>query len=239
MPSATMTRVFLAACMLAGCASGRSTAEPPDAAVAGPVDAKVWRDGQIEAIADAQPVQIPPDAYECQVQTQQLLVNPVLDMNPTGMGWVQQSIDTAAPVITSDDGVVEHSAPFKAWMGGFQAYDYGLFTVTDMLHQDVTVPAGTTALRFTGVYDVRTSETETGTFDTAQLSLVQPDGTPLETIKSLSNGTPTTGWTPLDHTFAAPHAGAAVRLRITTSNDVIDPTSFYFDTLALTATVCQ
>lgn len=229
-------RAALVACVLVGCASGRPNDGAPDASVGGGPDAKVWRDGSIEGTPDAKP---PADAYQCQQQQLELLTNPVLDLNPSGMGWVQQNIDNAAPIITGDDGVLEHSAPFKAWMGGMQGYDYGYYSLTDVLYQDVTVPSGATQLRLTGAYDVRTAEIEAGVYDTGEIALLQPNGTPIEMIKSLSNETPTAGWTVFDHVFAAPHAGQTVRLRLTTTNDIIDPTSFYFDTLSVTATVCQ
>jgi hypothetical protein len=206
--------------------------------VGGGADAKVWRDGSIEGTPDAHAV-VPVDAYQCQQQQQQLLLNPVLDLNPSGMGWVQLNIDDLAPIITGDDGVPEHSAPFKAWMGGLQGYDYGYYSLTDELYQDVVIPAGATQLRLTGEYDVRTMETEAGTFDTGEVALLQTNGTPIEIVKSLTNETTTAGWTVIDHVFTAPHAGETVRIRLTTTNDVIDPTSFFFDTLALTATVCQ
>lgn len=233
-------RASLVAFLLVGCASGRPASEPPDAGVAAEPDAKVWRDGAIEAVADAAVTPPPPpDAYQCQVQQKQLLLNPVLDLNPSGMGWIAQAIDSAAPIITGDDGPAEHSPPFKAWMGGFEGYDYGVLTVTDVLYQDVTVPTGTTELRLTGQYVVWSGETDPGVYDTAHLALVKTDGTPIETVEALSNETLATGWTAIDHVFAAPQAGTTVRVRITSTNDYVYATSFFFDTLALTATVCQ
>jgi len=241
-------RGLFVACVLAGCASGRGSYEPPDAGDtnAGP-DAHAWRDGSIEPQPDATIVMpdaaaiVTPDAAPpapvC--HTQQLLTNPVLDLNPSGMGWVQQNIDSSAPIITGDDGVAEHTPPFKAWMGGLEAYDYGLNSVTDVLYQDIVVPANATQLRITGQYEVRSAETATIAYDTAQLAFTQTNGTPLQVIKDLSNLTPTTAWTAIDQTLSQSYAGQTIRIRITTTNDVIDPTSFYFDTLALTATICQ
>jgi len=181
----------------------------------------------------------PPDAYVCQVQTRQLLMNPVLDLNPSGMGWVQQNIDNAYPIVTGDDGVPEHSAPFKAWMGGFTGQDKGVASVTDALYQDVTIPAGTTQLVLTGYYEVRTSETTTSVYDSAQVALTQPNGTPIQVVTSVTNLTPTTAWTTVSHTFSQNLSGQTVRVRLTSTNDVTDATSFYFDTFALTATYCQ
>lgn len=241
-------RGLFVACLLAGCASGRTSYESPDAGEnpVGP-DAKVWRDGAIEPQPDAAVVVMPdaaaivtPDAPPQPVcNDQQLLMNPVLDLNPSGMGWVQQNIDNTAPIVTGDDGIPEHTPPFKAWMGGLEAYDYGVNSVTDVLYQDISVPANTTQLRITGQYDVRTAETATVAYDTAQIAFTQTNGTPLQVIKELSNLTATTAWTAIDQQLSQSYAGQTIRLRITTTNDVIDPTSFYFDTLALTATICQ
>lgn len=241
MPLTTMKRALVAG-VLAACASGRSAVDP-DAAENG-VDAKVYLDAPqvIDARPDSQtvtPPDAPPDAYQCQVMTRQLLMNPVLDLNPSGMGWVQQNIDNAYPIVTGDDGIVEHSAPFKAWMGGWQGQDKGVQSVTDTFYQDVAIPANTSQLRFTGYYEVRTAESGSTVYDTGQIALVQTNGTPIETIKSLSNAAPTTTWTAINYTAAANLSGQTVRLRFTTTNDYDFATSFYFDTLALTATYCQ
>jgi hypothetical protein len=246
MPLRTMKRVVWAACVLAGCASGRSAPDNIDAEVGPAADAKVYLDGNIEGhpdakLVDAQTV-IPPDApYVCQPHTQQMLINPVLDLNPSGMGWVQQNIDNAYPIITGDDGVPEQSPPYKAWMGGLAGEDYFVSTLTDQLYQDVAIPMGTTQLVLTGYYDVRTAEITSSVYDSAQVALTQTNGTPIETALQLSNLTPTTAWTPMNKTFANATAlsGQTVRLRIVTTNDVTDATSFYFDTLALSATICQ
>ena len=237
-------------CLLVGCAQGRGSFEVPDAAdtTGDSPDARVIRDAP-PAQADAPVVVVTPDAMQ-QVtpdagtpqptcHDQQLLSNPVLDLNPSGMGWVQVNIDSYAPVVTGDDGVSEHTAPYKAWMGGLEAYDYGTNTVTDVLYQDVVVPANTTQLRFTGEYDVRTMETASFAYDTAQVALTQTNGTPLMVIKNLSNLTTTAQWTAIDMATTQGYSGQTVRLRLTSTNDVIDATSFYFDTLALTATICQ
>ena len=236
---------MLAACLLVGgCAAGRSAIDPPDAGAG--ADAKSFRDAAIiEQQPDARVIITPSDASADAAAVvpvchdEQLLSNPVLDLNPSGMGWIQQNIDELAPIITGDDGIAEHSPPFKAWMGGLEGYDYGVNSVTDGLYQDVTIPANTTQVRLTGVYEVRTLEIDGFAYDTAQLALTQTDGTPFHVFKDLSNLTPTTAWTAIDQLAPANLAGQTIRIRITTTNDIIDATSFYFDTLALTATICQ
>ena len=152
-----------------------------------------------------------------------------------GTGWTETLIQAGFPLITDQDGIPEHSAPFKAWLGGFESG--GVNSVTDILIQDVAIPAMTTQLVLTGFHDVRTSETTTTTaFDTASLSVTETNGTPIVTILSLSNLTPKTTWTAINHTFAQNLSGQTVRLRMTSSNDINLTSSFYFDTMALTAT---
>jgi hypothetical protein len=241
-----MKRVLVVA-SLAGCASGQSNQGVIDADVGQPgVDAKVYLDsGIIEPQPDApkppadasiDAPKPPPDAYVCTVKTMQLLVNPALD---TTGGWVQQNIDNAYPIITNTGVLAPHSAPNKAWMGGITGDDIGAASATDVMYQDVAVPAGTTQLVVTLQYDVRTSETGTTVYDRADVSLLKTDGTPLESVIQLTNATPKTAWTALSKTFTGNYSGQTVRLRFTSTNDIISATSFYFDTFALTATYCQ
>jgi hypothetical protein len=188
---------------------------------------------------DAPPITPPADAPPCQVMTRQLLLNPVFDLTPIGVSWTQQNIDNAYPIITAD-GLTPQSAPYKAWMGGLAGVDKGVTSVTDQLYQDVTIPANTTMLRLTGYYVVGTTETTTtSVYDTAQIGLVQTNGTPIETALSLNNLTTASTWTALDKTFTTNLSGQTVRLRATSTNDITNHSNFFFDSLALTATYCQ
>lgn len=251
---------YLAAFLLVGCASGQSAVAPSDGDISmlpdaetpadAPADAEQHvpddapPDARPDAPPDAPPAVPPdaamPDAYVCQVMTMQLLQNPAFDLAPAGTGWVQQPIDPSVTIVTDYDGAVEQSAPYKAWLGGAAGEDLGKTSITDMLYQDVVVPAGTTQLRLTGYYWVATNETTTtAAYDTAQLALVETNATPIETVLSLSNLTTTSTWTAIDKTFTMPQAGKTVRLRFTSTNDITLHTNFFFDTLALTATYCQ
>ena len=184
-------------------------------------------------------VVVPPDAAApmgdaCVPQVTQLLKNPAFDQSPLGTGWTQTLIALDSPLITPDDGVVEHTAPNKAWLGGLEATTG---TVTDVLVQSVAIPANTTALVLTGMYDVRTGEAPSTTaYDTAKLVITETNGTEIVSVLAVSNLTPKTAWTMFGHAFTQNLSGKTVRLRITSTNDDLDPTSFYFDTLALTAT---
>lgn len=217
-----------------GCAKGSSPLAQSDAPPL-PVDAvESFTDAPHAdaAMADA----TPPDAA-CTPVTTQLLANPAFDSTPQGTGWQQVVIDPSFPLITDQNGINEQSAPYKAWLGGIEA---GSGSVTDKLWQDVTIPANTTSLVLTGYYEVRTAEdpADTNVYDTGSLALTQTNDTPIATVLSLSNRTPTTAWTAINNSFGQNLSGMTVRLRMTTSNDILNPTSFYFDTLALKATHC-
>ena len=90
----------------------------------------------------------------------------------------------------------------------------------------------------TGMYDVRTAETGNTAFDTGTLALVTTTNAPIESVLALTNLTPRTTWTAINHPVTASVAGMTVRLRMTSSNDFTAASSFYFDSLGLMATVC-
>jgi hypothetical protein len=183
---------------------------------------------------DPQPdAAIPPG---CVPMTTQLLVNPALDMTPQGMGWSEQRIQAGTPLVTDKEGQTEHSPPYKIWLGGFTAPVGGM--VTDVLTQDVAIPPMTKALVLSGYHDVRTAEdpAETIAFDTATITLTQLDGTRIESLLTVSNLTPKAAWTAFEHKLAQIPSGQTVRLRLSSTSDGSWISSFYFDTLALTAT---
>ena len=241
-----MMRYGLVAVALAGCASagksGASTDAPP---VVTPDAHEFFDSGNIEVVPDAAPdarvvmtdaAPPPPDA--CVPVATELLANPAFDLSPLGTGWTEQDINTSYPIVTGDTGLAPQSAPYRAWMGGFAGTDIGQASATDMLYQDVTVPAGTTQLVLTGYYAVATSETDPTPYDTASVDLLQTNGTPIEPILAMDNTTLATSYAQFTHTFTSNVAGQTVRLRFTSTNDITNPTSFYFDTLSLQATHC-
>lgn len=246
--SGFMMRYGLVAVALAGCASagksGASTDAPP---VVTPDAHEFFDAGNNEVIPDAPPdARIvmtdagppPPDAACVPVATE-LLANPAFDLTPVGTGWTEQDIDPTYPVITSaPSGLPAQSAPYVAWMGGITGDDIGASSATDVLYADVTVPAGTTQLVLTGYYAVATSETDPTPYDTASVDLLQTNGTPIEAILAMDNTTIATSYAQFTHTFTSNVAGQTVRLRFTSTNDIINATSFFFDTLSLQATHC-
>lgn len=237
----------------AGCASGSSALGQGDAnlpvdsshtdapkaidAFVPPIDTPPI-DAMIDAMPDAMP-DAPPDAFVCTPMTTQLLANPSFDLTPIGTGWTQTPINPAFLPITDQDGAPEQSAPYKVWLGGFVAPTAG-GTVTDIVHQDIVVPANTTQLVLTGYYLVATQESATATtaFDTGSLAITQTNGTQIVAINSFSNLTPAAAWTAINFTVPQNLSGQTIRLRMTSSNDDSFVTNFYFDSFALTATHC-
>ncbi len=225
-----------AAGLVGGCASaGSALEETVDAPPGTPtVDAPITPaiDAPITPAIDA-PITPAIDAPgPCTVTTTNLLINASFDGTPVGTGWVQAPIDPLYPIITAD-GTLVQSAPNKAWMAGLARAN-----ANDTLYQDITVPAGATALALTGYYEIRTQEL-VGVFDRAKIELVQTGGALIQQAFAKDNTHATTAWTALQFTFATPHAGETIRLRLSTTSDPTDSTSVFFDSLALTATICQ
>lgn len=178
----------------------------------------------------------PPDAA-CEPQALQLLTNPAFDAAPIGTGWTETLIDPGFPLITDEDGIAEHTAPYKAWMAGFEGG-------ADALVQAFTLPASATALVLSLQHETRTGEDPGAitAYDNAFVELTDGAGTTLATALALSNLTATTAWTSLVYTvdpaLVAAHAGETLQLRFRTTSDDSLATSFYFDSVALTATAC-
>lgn len=181
----------------------------------------------------------PPPPPPCTPVVTQLLVNSALDMSPQGKAWQQKLIHPDYLVITAQDGIGEHSPPYKAWLGGFVAPQTGA-VVSDSLAQQITIPPMTTHLVVTGVYHVFTTEQPTTVaYDTATLSVtevgVQQGAVPIKAL-AISNLTKTTGWTSFGHAFTQDLSGKTVQVSIASSNDSVGATSFFLDSLAITAT---
>ncbi len=254
----TVRPLLLGVMFGAGCASGGNPTIDPDAAT---VDGTIRQDASetfvdarmVDARPDAPPppdaapviadaAPLPPDA--CVPASFEKLVNPVFDLTPTGVGWTQQPIQNIAggpyPVITAD-GLTAHSAPNKAWLGGFAGEDAtpAAASVTDQLFQDVVIPATTNQIVITGSYVVGTTEAAgTTVYDTFRLDVVQTNGTPIETVLSLNNTMPVGTFTAFTRTLTANVAGQTIRLRATSTNDVTKHTNFFLDTLSLKARHC-
>jgi hypothetical protein len=167
---------------------------------------------------------------QCTTMTVNLLQNGTFEGAPLATMWTETRYQNQ-PIVRTD-GVAGQSPTTKAWLGG-------LAPATDALSQDIAIPASATGITFTGYYQVLTAETGATVFDRGRADLVMPSGTAIESLASLDNAHPASTWTTISHPIAASIAGQTVRLKLSSTNDVLNASSFYFDTLALTATVCQ
>lgn len=161
-----------------------------------------------------------------------LLVNGNFDASPLGTGWVETPADPTLPLITPD-GTVVHTPPNKAWLGGLES-------AFDFLTQDVVVPPSTSVLVLTGYYQVRTNELFNFlAYDTASVELTTTNGAVIQSVLKVDNRDSSTSWQQISFAFTTPHAGETVRVRLSSLNDSSNVTSFFFDSMALTATVCE
>ncbi len=195
---------------------------PPDAAVPHPPDAAVTH---------------PPDAaVPCTPTTTNLLVNASFD---TGPGTMWAEVGGAGEIILAGTNLqmhAAHSGTFAAWLGGYNSGD-------DQLTQTIIVPASATGLRFKGQRWIETLETDNGTYDKLTFEILGATGTNvLESIGGapvFTNAAKTTTWTAFDFPVTGNYAGQTIRLRLRALTDFINASSFFLDTIALEATVCQ
>ena len=198
-------------------------------------DVGTQTDGQKDSApqADAQKDTAPQQDTAPQCNTQNLLVNGNLEQGPTG-GWQRYSswgLD-ADPVIYGC-GALAHGCQggsYAAWFGGADAQQ-------NQLYQTVTVPTGTTSLRLTGYRWIDTEETD-GPWDGLWIELYSGQNL-LEGLATYSDRDATSAWTAFALPAASTHAGQAITLLLDAVTDDINVTSFYLDTLALEAVVCQ
>jgi len=214
-------KLALATVLLAGCASAGSEAPDIDAMQTG---------------SDAMQIDAAPmiDAPPCVPMMVNLLTNPAFDLAPVGMGWIETQLG-GETIVRGDAPIGEDTAPNLAWLGGVP-----IANGIDALDQMVMVPASTTAIAMSGRYQTRTSET-TANLDTAKVGIQPMVGTTyIGPTFDLSNSTVAMTYTDFSVVLpVAMLAGQTVRFHLTsTSGNASLPTSFYIDTLALTATYC-
>ena len=244
----TVQTVGLVAITLCGCASGSPNAggQDVDATTVDTANPDPPRDAAPDAAIDAAPpidapppdapVVMPPDA--CVASAYEKLTNPVFDLTPTGTGWTAVRDPALYPIVGAE-GIAPHSAPYKAWFGGASGQDLGVSTpIVDSLHQDVVIPADTSLVTVTGYYLVGTQETDAGIYDTFTLDVIETNGTVIENVIKLDDNTVATAYTQFTKTLTANVAGKTIRLRGTSTNDVLYRTNFFVDSLSLKATHC-
>ena len=172
------------------------------------------------------------------------LANPAFDQGQ--VLWNETPIPNVSggpyPIIAMPPSVLPaQSGTYVAWFGGVQGFDANppSNSLADALDQNVAIPAGATALALKGYYYVATGESAGGSAaDHFALELVTSAGVVVQPILALDNTMPTSAWTPFTVPITAVVAGTTVRVRARSTNDILYPTSFYLDSLSLTATTC-
>lgn len=234
--------------LLAGCASGGTAFEPPGPQPDSPLPADAGPEIPLDAMPDSPPPDsavIPPDTMPdaCVAIATEVLANPSLDLAPNGTGWTEVLIEGLEggpyPIITAD-GLTPVSAPNKAWMGGAAGIDATPIqaSVTDQLFQDVTFPADATTFVVTGMFAVGGVEDLDDVYDTFTLDITETNGTVIENVLVLNNLTPAAAFAPFTKTLSANLAGRTVRFRATSTNDAIQHTNFFLDSLSFQGTFC-
>ena len=210
--------------MLSACAQAGAGLERADASI-GSSDGNTT---DSPGTTDGQPIDGPP---ACTPMTVNLLQNGNFDATPLATMWTETRYGNE--LIVRNDGFAAQTGTSKAWLGGVTGS-----AAADALHQDVAVPASATGISLTGYYHVITGESGATVYDHGNIDLATTAGTVIEAVAALDNAHATTGWTSFTKTFTQNIAGMTVRVRLSSTNDILNATSFYFDTLALNATVC-
>jgi hypothetical protein len=173
----------------------------------------------------------PPDGRGCTLQKVNLLANPGFDQG--NVSWSQSSNPAGDQVIVnSGSNVQPQSGNYLVWLGGMTSQQ-------EEIEQTVAVPSDAIGLSVRGMIWIVTGENGVTFADSSNIEL--QDALTNNVLRTYSNLEATTGWTAFEYGFAtgALEAGKSVTLRLTANNSAANPTSFYYDSLALEATVCR
>jgi len=226
-----------AACASADGSSDAGASDPADATAASPDGAAQGPDsGSIQIAADAAPEpqadaanpDPDPDAAPCAPAWTNLLDDGGFDSGATD--WTA----AGGPVIQDSTTmpISSYSGTHAAWLAGYNA-------ANEELHQTVTVPADTSALRLTGYHCYVTADLG-GANDFLHIRIRTGLGAELETLANISNEDVGTvcGWTSFELAPSSTHAGETIQLYFNATTDGLFPSSFYVDSLALEAYAC-
>jgi hypothetical protein len=136
------------------------------------------------------------------------------------VGWA-----VSANVITNQTQA--HSGFWCAWLGGTGA------THTDSLSQTVDIPAGSSATLSFWLH-IETAETQDRIFDTLKVQVSDDNGTVLRTLHTFSNRAASPHYERV-HFDLTPFLGQRIRVQFLASEDDGKETSFFIDTVSLTA----
>ncbi len=226
---------FAASALLSACATGTgaplegdvdASSVAIDASVApGTPDAKVVLPADA-SIADASiaPDSALADAMGCTTQTVNLLVNANFD---AALGsWVGSPTEASivrVPPVSPD------SSPNSAWLGGATSS-------TDTLYQDVAIPADATGLVLSGKIRQTTAEILFNNDDILRLDIRDTSNAVLAALKNWDESDDS-GWQIFSYNLAD-YSGQTIRVYLQATNDGDRASSFFIDTMNLSATIC-
>lgn len=123
-----------------------------------------------------------------------------------------------------------HTGSWKAWLGGDNL-------VQETLWQALGVPNGVAGLTVSYWWRVDTFE-PSHPFDTLQVQLRDADGSPLQTLETLSDGDASQTWQQSSFTVTG-YAGQTIQLAFVAQTDDTNPTSFFVDDVSVLATCVE
>jgi hypothetical protein len=180
-----------------------------------------------------------PDA--CVPGVTQFLMNPAFDSGPGTWQEVPITDSNGNPyaiVVAPPAGLPAQSGTFIAWLGGVFGFAVGQLQVTDEIYQIVGIAPGVTGLTLSGYWAVGTDEAADGeASDRFKLEIVSTTGQILQQVLLLDNTSQAApAWTAFSVPITANVVGQNIRVRATSTNDITLPTSFFIDSLSLSAT---
>ncbi len=173
----------------------------------------------------------PPDAGGCTTTTTQLLANPSFDEGDEG--W--EAEDFAYLGQTPDGGsLMPQSGDYYASLSGFPGSEPTIW-------QSVSVPAASTALDLSFYYAIEKPFFDSN--DDLTVQILDAGGSVLATVTTIygDDGDGSPSWTYASAILPSTWAGSTIRVRFRADIDgsIVTLTSFYVDTVALTATICE
>ena len=144
--------------------------------------------------------------------------------------WIQSSSGDFDLIFGDSDD--SHGGVGYAWLGGYDGE-------TDILYQDITIPADATAAGLRFWYDIATVDTSTAAHDILTLTVKNPaTGAVLQTLATLSNLNKTSDWTQSSQYDLLAYKGQTIRLTFTgtTNSDDLN-TNFFLDDVELAVTL--
>jgi len=184
---------------------------PPDASIA---DASVAPDSALAL----------PDAMGCTTQTVNLLLNANFDAAlGSWIGSPSEASIVRVPPVSPD------SSPNSAWLGGATSS-------TDILYQDVAIPADATGLALSGKIRQTTAEILHNNDDILRLDIRDTSNAVLAALKDWDEDDDA-GWQTFSYNLAD-YSGQTIRVYLQASNDGDRASNFFIDTMNLSATTC-